>query len=536
MEKKRFRAISNFYKNRSLQQLHWLAFLLAVPAFLVNLNQVGFIGDEAIRTLVAFEMKVTGNYLVPTLNGELYYNKPPLYNWFILGLSNLFGYFGEWPTRLTTIICLTAFGCSVYYYTKKQFDSTVALIVTLMTLTCGRILFWDSMLGLIDICFSWIIYLNFMTLYHFGKKEKWTSFFISSYLLCSIAFLLKGIPAVVFQGLSILTALYFFQQMKSKFFSWQHITGILIGLSPLALYYSLYAYKVSLPVVFSILLEQSMQRTGTHFGWWKTLVHIFTFPFEQIYHFLPWSVLILPVFHPKFLSWIKQHPFIKYNFWMLLVNLPVYWISVEVYPRYLLMFVPLFNIIVYYLYEQIKEHTDLYQKRLHQLFSGVLVLAIGFLLFSPLDERLKMTAANWGLWAGSIVLMVSVSLGLLIDQRRLLLWLGIVLLSLRVVFSILILPIREQTFAENRTRNSCKELTQKHKGHTWYVFDSTETFQVARFYTSVYANQQIKRVKTATDTAGIYIVNPVLYPAFPGKTMDTLLLETGQKLVLMKLN
>src|SRR5574338_939882 len=90
-------------------QLALLGVLLAWPAFLVHLGLIAFIGDEGIRSLVAFEMKMSGNFIVPTMNGEFYYNKPPLYNWFIYGMSMLLGHFGEWPSRLTTLISLGGF-------------------------------------------------------------------------------------------------------------------------------------------------------------------------------------------------------------------------------------------------------------------------------------------------------------------------------------------------------------------------------------------------------------------------------------------
>jgi 4-amino-4-deoxy-L-arabinose transferase-like glycosyltransferase len=79
-------------------------------------------------------------------------------------------------------------------------DKLAGISMALMVLTSGRILFWDSMLGLIDICFSAVIYLNFMVLFYFGKQEQWKKMFLYSYLLMSAAFLLKGMPAIVFPG------------------------------------------------------------------------------------------------------------------------------------------------------------------------------------------------------------------------------------------------------------------------------------------------------------------------------------------------
>ncbi len=105
--------LKKYILNLSVKQLALIAVLLCFPAFLLNLGTIAFIGDEAIRTLVALEMKLSGNFIVPTLNGEPYYNKPPLYNWFIYLLSMLFGSFGEWPTRVTTLIFLGAFAWTV---------------------------------------------------------------------------------------------------------------------------------------------------------------------------------------------------------------------------------------------------------------------------------------------------------------------------------------------------------------------------------------------------------------------------------------
>ncbi|MEL7375863.1 MAG: glycosyl transferase, partial [Bacteroidota bacterium] len=60
--------------------------LLLLPALLWNLGIMVFIDDEAIRALVAQEMIWSGDYLVPTMHGDPYLNKPPLWNW-ILTLS-----------------------------------------------------------------------------------------------------------------------------------------------------------------------------------------------------------------------------------------------------------------------------------------------------------------------------------------------------------------------------------------------------------------------------------------------------------------
>jgi len=107
-------------------------------------------------------------------------------------------------------------------------------------------------------------------------------------------------------------------------------------------YYYLYAQSNDVQVVFATLFEESSKRTAAQYGIGKTIQHLFTFPLELIYHFLPWSLLLIPALG----KWIRPRQLPKDSFLVFSlivggVNLIPYWISVEVYPRYLFMFLPL---------------------------------------------------------------------------------------------------------------------------------------------------------------------------------------------------
>ena len=54
---------------------------LAIPPFFINLGLLPLFADEPTRANVALEMILSGNYSVPTIGGEYYYNKPPVYNY-----------------------------------------------------------------------------------------------------------------------------------------------------------------------------------------------------------------------------------------------------------------------------------------------------------------------------------------------------------------------------------------------------------------------------------------------------------------------
>ena len=99
--------------------LVWITLLLLIPALFINLGLSPLIHDEAIRGVVAFEMNQSGNLVVPTINGEHYYNKPPLYNWILLGFFNVFNQYSEFVLRLPSVISLLIFGLiHLFYHTE----------------------------------------------------------------------------------------------------------------------------------------------------------------------------------------------------------------------------------------------------------------------------------------------------------------------------------------------------------------------------------------------------------------------------------
>ena len=68
-----------------------LIVLSAIPAYFWMLGAMPLAADEGVRSTVALEMILSDNYVVPTLFGEFYYRKPPLYNWLIIAFFKCFG-------------------------------------------------------------------------------------------------------------------------------------------------------------------------------------------------------------------------------------------------------------------------------------------------------------------------------------------------------------------------------------------------------------------------------------------------------------
>jgi len=53
--------------------------------YLPGLGSLEFKGEEGRRVLPAVTMLRTGNWVLPHVGGEPYFNKPPFFNWLVAG-------------------------------------------------------------------------------------------------------------------------------------------------------------------------------------------------------------------------------------------------------------------------------------------------------------------------------------------------------------------------------------------------------------------------------------------------------------------
>ncbi len=245
-----------------------------------------FIDDEAIRALVAQEMLWSGNYISPTMHGDAYLNKPPLWNW-ILALSfTLHGGVNEWAARLPTVLGLLGFAATTYYFSRQHFSRYLAVIHAFTVITCGRMLFWDSMLALIDVTFSWVVYAQIMLLYEHGRRGDWWKAFGWAYALTAVGFMLKGLPAIVFQGLSVFAILGWTRSWK-QFFRPAHLISGIGCLAILVLYYWQYSEYVDLEKVARRLFIESGKRTAVAHCFGESAQRFLSFPLDIGSRFFP---------------------------------------------------------------------------------------------------------------------------------------------------------------------------------------------------------------------------------------------------------
>jgi len=308
--------------------------------------------DEVRRALVTLEMMIHGDLITPTLYGLPYLNKPPLYNWLLLLSFKVFGV-NEIGLRLPVLLALFAFGYMIYRYGKKYLQPKTAVIASLFFLTNGRILIYDSLLGLIDIFYSSLVFLGFMLGYQYSRKHNWTAFFISTYIITTLGYMMKGLPSIVFQGI-LFFAIAVIDRNIRFLFNKRHVAGILIFAGSLGAYYAIFFARngVSEGKLFGRLVTESTMRTFLNSPWQDFAKHIFTYPFLFIYHYAPWAIYIVLLIRPALIPTLKQNSFIWFSTILFIPSFLMYYASPYVIPRYLFMILPLLFMVLAWLYEE----------------------------------------------------------------------------------------------------------------------------------------------------------------------------------------
>lgn len=456
---------------RSRITIYIICIVLLFPALLIHLGLMPFIGDESIRAMVALEMILSDDYITPTLGGIYYLNKPPVYNWILAAFFHLAGNFSEFTARIPTVLALLAYTLTIYWFIKKHFSHKMAFVVALSFVTCGRMLIYDSMLALIDTTYSWLTYTMFMLVYFFYTKRKYSLLFIAAYTISAITFLMKGLPSIVFL-IATLVAFLFTERNLRILFSYKHLIGIVVFFAITGGFYAIYTSQNTgmLHDALMTILSESTKKSAVGTGTSETILHLFTFPFEMTYHFIPWSLLIIYFIHKRIFKDILEHDFIRYCAVVFLANIAVYWLSPVTYPRYLLMLAPLiFTVFVYLHYKHAKKNS-LHTKIIETGFLIIMiVMNLGIIVF-PFHPQ---TSVIQYAIPKTIILFVALTL-IIVGYYKLksmrMVFLIMFLLTFRIVFNVFILEARHDEAWDVQMRKNAIQFAQKTKEKQLYLY------------------------------------------------------------------
>ena len=114
----------------------WLIFPLLL-LYLLHLGGVGFLGpDEPRYASIGREMARSGDWVTPRLDGQPWFEKPPLTYW-LTGAGHVAGLPDEWAARLPEALISIAFLAFFYFRLAREFSPPLALAATAILATSG---------------------------------------------------------------------------------------------------------------------------------------------------------------------------------------------------------------------------------------------------------------------------------------------------------------------------------------------------------------------------------------------------------------
>lgn len=475
----------SFLQNISLYKqtvFVYLIFILLAASLIHRLGLQPLYQEEPRRALIALEMIYNDNYVVPTQSGEFYYKKPPVWNWVIIAGYRLFGV-NEFAVRIFSVLSFLGMGFLVFQVCKKYIGKQQAILSSLFFLISIDLYFYFSLLGEIDLFYSLITFASFIAIFHFYERKKIALVFILAYAFSAVGFLTKGFPSVIFLILSILTFFIYKRDFK-RLFSIYHLLGIVLFLSIVGSYFLLYnQYNDSL-YYLEQLWSRSSKRTVLQENLTNLFNHAYQFPLLILRNLLPATVMIIFLFHKKFISKIKQNKFVEFSFFIFVVNVLVYWISPGTRDRYIYMLYPFPIIIFVYFFFEFYKTSSQNIKRLFNILTGIFVLAlpIASIVILFIDDLQFIKELNY-----YAIIGFSVGVFLLLkyfrsDQFNRLLLIVLSFIVIRFLFNVTVLEHRNTYGDSRKQHNTAYEILNKIGDEPVYLYQSTECSHTTLFY------------------------------------------------------
>ncbi len=524
------------YELLSSVNFKWLL-LAAIALVLVDVlcfnNLLELNAEEPRRAIVSFEILESGEWIVPHIHSEVYYNKPPVFNWIQAAFMSVFGY-SEWVARLPGALSFLLTGGVVFIVMKRIVSENLALLGAFAFLSSADLLFYGSVnAGEIDLFYMLLTVVQFFVIYYYRKKEQFLQLFLLSYLLTAIGFLTKGIPSLAFQAISLL-AYFTFTKKFWKLFSWQHLMGVLLLTLIVGGY--LWQYNQSADAVGFLVrqFKETSQRSANEFGVLDIIGSLVAFPGMLFGKLMPWTLLFPLYFYKPVRKFVWENDLLKFVVIIFISNILIYWTAPDVRARYVYMFFPLLIILLVSPLSVVKwEEVKL--RKFFTIPSGIGVALIGvgmFVLVFVLD-------LNW------LQILVAVLLGVLGVGAGLVFWtnyrnanvLWIVVLSLllgRLAYNALVLPQKEKFDNELVYRGVVAEMCEKVDGRIIYLTGKREAihsnvslfgkeyyddtlfipptipYQLPYYYAK-YTKNVLKYVEQPVDSLGYYLTYKTPY-------------------------
>ncbi|WP_457568014.1 ArnT family glycosyltransferase [Desulfurobacterium sp.] len=462
--------------------------------------------EEPRRGIVTLEMLFRHNFIQPTILMIPYFKKPPLHNWIITAFA---GFNPRWVNEFTlrfpslVATALTAF--LLYLFVKEYLGEKLAVLSSVIFATSWTVLIGYSTKCEPDMLLTFFTFASISLWYRFFKKNKKFIAWTAGYFFASLALLTKGLPGIVFFTIAFTTVLTVEKKLK-EVFSYQHICGMAIGLSP----FLLWIMAVSPEKATLTLWHEAIRRTAVENPLSKTVKGIVLFIPRLILALFPWSLIAMyqAAKDKQFLNW-KENPFIRDISIITLANLAVYLVSPGTRMRYVIPMMPFISIIMALILENAKINPQRGVSTIQFLMDILLFTGIITTIWITLHTEIALNATIFFLMVAYFVYFYMMKR---IDITSLVLIAGCALLIIRGFYSAYYISIAE--FKYPKYRKAAKEIATITREHS---LSTTVKELKLGFYTEKFRQKPLPFKKTENLEKGEFFIT--LKPA--GKKIKT---------------
>lgn len=183
-----------------------------------------YILDEAKNAQCAREMMHSNNWIVPTFNGELRTDKPPLHYFFMIVSYEIFGE-NEFAARFFSVIMGLLTVLATFVYTKRHTNAFHGFCAALV-LACSTHFLFEFRLAVPDPYLIFFITLGLFSGFSWLQESKTSQLYLAVTAL-ALAALAKGPVAVALPGLCLLIWVIVTKKWKTVF-TWHLIPAFLL--------------------------------------------------------------------------------------------------------------------------------------------------------------------------------------------------------------------------------------------------------------------------------------------------------------------
>lgn len=318
-----------------------LAVFWVILAFIpYSHKQIGQAESGKYRALVALEMKLSGNYIAPTLNGVQYTRKPPLFNYLLLPALRSQQNAADWMQFISALTAFILVGC-MYLVSRQLLNKHKSLFATIIFAYSPTCFINIVSIGL-DSLFATFCILIFISNLYFAQKGRYLTMFLVGYLLTALAFMTKGTPAIYFQGISLLSIIIVQKESYKQIFSWKHAIGTLPFIAIIGTYCVLYSKYYNPLSYFAGIFSDIPEKIET--GNYRRLTNILSFFGKSIVAYPILSIFPILLRKNTFVQIIRNQTD-SYLMLISLFGIVPFFIG-DYYVKYILMFVPLITILI----------------------------------------------------------------------------------------------------------------------------------------------------------------------------------------------